>query len=232
MQSSNQGWAAFDKDNTFDLVYRIPFADFGALIDPPSEDVTAHVIEMLARTGYTSADRKVAEGLAYLRRTQQPDGSWFGRWGVNYIYGTWCVISALYALYGSGDRLPSHAWRAIRWLLSRQNADGGWGETCHSYVDTSFAGVGTSTPSQTAWAVMSLQYAGLGHEEACVRGLNFLRNRQTNGTWDEPQFTGTGFPRDFYINYHLYRHVFPTMALATEHAGIGVAVGMHTNRLM
>ena len=144
MQSSNQGWAAFDKDNTFDLVYRIPFADFGALIDPPSEDVTAHVIEMLARTGYTSADRKVAEGLAYLRRTQQPDGSWFGRWGVNYIYGTWCVISALYALYGSGDRLPSHAWRAIRWLLSRQNADGGWGETCHSYVDTSFAGVGTS----------------------------------------------------------------------------------------
>ncbi len=222
MQSSNQGWAAFDRDNTNDRVYSIPFADFGALIDPPSEDVTAHVIEMLARTGNTPADRKVAEGLAYLRRTQQPDGSWFGRWGVNHIYGTWCVISALHALYGSGDRLPGRAWRAIRWLLDRQNADGGWGETCHSYVDTSFAGIGTSAPSQTAWAVMSLQYAGLGQEEACLRGLNFLRDRQIGGTWDEPQFTGTGFPRDFYINYHLYRHVFPTMALASEHAGIGL----------
>ena len=222
MRSSNKGWAAFDKDNTFELVYRIPFADFGALIDPPSEDVTAHVLEMLARVGYRPHDTIVAEGLAYLRKTQRRDGSWFGRWGVNHIYGTWCVISAMAALYGTGDALPARAHRAVQWLLEKQNRDGGWGETCHSYVDDSFAGVGATTASQTAWAVMSLQYAGLGEHPACVRGLNYLREHQTNGTWDEPEFTGTGFPRDFYINYHLYRHVFPTMALATKHAGIGL----------
>lgn len=222
MRSSNQGWAAFDKDNTFDLVYSIPFADFGAMIDPPSEDVTAHVLEMLARVGYSPKDTLVAEGLAYLRRTQRNDGSWFGRWGANHIYGTWCVISALYALYGPGQALPRRGHRAIEWLLKRQNADGGWGETCHSYLDDSFAGIGRSTPSQTAWAVMSLQYAGMGEQTACIRGLNYLRERQSKGTWDEPEYTGTGFPRDFYINYHLYRHLFPTMALATQHAGIGL----------
>ena len=217
MRSSNGAWAAFDKDNTRQLVYRLPFADFGALLDPPSEDVTAHALEMLARIGRTPRDPLVSAGLAYLRRTHRADGSWWGRWGVNHVYGTWCVLTALATLYGS-HALPEYATLATRWLLGRQNADGGWGETCHSYVDASFAGVGPSAPSQTAWAVLGLQAAGLGEHDACRRGLDYLRDRQIGGTWEERAYTGTGFPRDFYINYHLYRHVFPTMALAgAEH---------------
>jgi squalene-hopene/tetraprenyl-beta-curcumene cyclase len=212
MRSSNGGWAAFDRDNTRELVYRLPFADFGALLDPPSEDVTAHVVEMLAAVGRDGSDPALAGGAAYLRRTQRPSGSWYGRWGVNHVYGTWCAVTALTAA-GTGEDMVR---RGVRWLLSVQNPDGGWGETCHSYVDESFAGVGRSTPSQTAWAVLSLQAAGLGDHAAARCGLGFLRERQREGTWPEPEFTGTGFPRDFYINYHLYRHVFPTMALAGE----------------
>ena len=212
MRSGNGAWAAFDRDNTRTYVYRLPFADFGAMLDPPSEDVTAHVLEMLARLGHDRRDPHVAGALAYLRREQRPWGSWYGRWGVNHLYGTWCVVSALTAL-GAGEDMVG---RAVDWLLRVQNPDGGWGETCHSYVDESFAGVGRSTPSQTAWAVLSLQAAGLGQHPACRAGLRFLRERQRGGTWDEPEFTGTGFPRDFYINYHLYRHVFPTMALAGD----------------
>ncbi|HXM56506.1 MAG TPA: squalene--hopene cyclase [Candidatus Dormibacteraeota bacterium] len=213
MRSSNGGWAAFDRDNTRELVYELPFADFGALLDPPSEDVTAHVLEMLAAAGAGLGDADVASGLAYLRRTQRPDGSWWGRWGVNFVYGTWCATTALAALRTGAGMVR----RGAEWLLSVQNADGGWGETCHSYLDESFAGVGRSTASQTAWAVLSLQAAGMGDHRACRSGMDFLRERQTaDGTWDEPEFTGTGFPRDFYINYHLYRHVFPTMALAGE----------------
>ncbi len=215
MRSQGGAWAAFDRDNTRELVYRLPFADFGAMLDPPSEDVTAHVLEMLAGVGRDGSDPVVAAGLAYLRRTQRPWGSWYGRWGVNHVYGTWCVIAALTAL-GTGADLVR---RGTDWLLSAQNPDGGWGETCHSYVDESFAGVGRSTASQTAWAALSLQAAGLGAHPACRAGLDFLRERQAEGTWDEPEFTGTGFPRDFYINYHLYRHVFPTMALAGERPG-------------
>ncbi len=210
MRSSNGAWAAFDKDNTRQLVYRLPFADFGAMLDPPSEDVTAHVVEMLAAVGAGTEDADVRSGLAHLRRTQRPWGSWFGRWGVNHIYGTWCVVSALAAI-GAGDDMVR---TAVAWLRTVQNADGGWGETCHSYVDESFAGVGTSTPSQTAWAMLTLQLAGLGRDSACARGRAFLEERQRDGTWDEAEHTGTGFPGDFYINYHLYRHVFPTLALA------------------
>ena len=217
MRSRNGAWGAFDRDNTRRLVYRIPFADFGALLDPPTEDVTAHVLEMLGAVGATVDDGAVAGGLAYLRAEQTPAGSWYGRWGVNHIYGTWCVISALTAL-GTGRDLVD---RACGWLVARQNPDGGWGETCHSYVDPSFAGVGDSTPSQTAWALIGLQLAGRGSHPACASGLAFLRDRQVDGTWDEPQFTGTGFPGDFYINYHLYRHVFPTMAIAMSEAGAG-----------
>jgi squalene-hopene/tetraprenyl-beta-curcumene cyclase len=220
MRSKNGAWAAFDRDNTRELLYKMPFSDFGAMIDPPTEDVTAHVLEMLAALGYGTNDPYVARGIEYLRETQKPDGSWFGRWGVNYVYGTWCAISALGALKTAGDMIE----RGANWLLSVQNEDGGWGETCHSYVDPSFAGVGPSTPSQTAWAVNALQIAGLGRSPAAERGLQFLRERQRpDGTWDEPAFTGTGFPRDFYINYHLYRHVFPVMALATD-----VALGEET----
>ena len=212
MRSSNGAWAAFDRDNTNEIAYQIPFADFGAMIDPPSEDVTAHVLEMLGALDYKVTDPIVRGGLTYLWRTQKPDGSWFGRWGVNYVYGTWCSIYGLAALH-TGESMIE---RGARWLISAQNADGGWGETCQSYVDASFAGVGPSTASQTAWAVMGLQRAGLGDHGACARGLDYLRERQQNGTWPEPEHTGTGFPRDFYINYHMYRHLFPLMALAGD----------------
>lgn len=214
MRSKNGAWGAFDKDNTRNVVYRLPFADFGALLDPPSEDVTAHVLEMLAYIEWPGRESYIADGLSYLRGAQAPDGSWYGRWGVNYIYGTWCVISALEALQRCGYRADDMISRGAHWLLDRQNQDGGWGESCHSYVDPSFAGVGSSTASQTAWAVISLQLAELGEHAACRRGLAYLVDRQSGGTWQEPEFTGTGFPGDFYINYHLYRHIFPLMALA------------------
>jgi squalene-hopene/tetraprenyl-beta-curcumene cyclase len=212
MRSRNGAWGAFDRDNTREIITKLPFCDFGAVLDPPSEDVTAHVLEMLGALGRDERDPYVAAGLEYLRRTQTPAGSWFGRWGVNHIYGTWCVVYALAALRTGRPMVE----RAVGWLLAGQNPDGGWGETCYSYNDASFAGLGRSTPSQTAWAVQSLQLAGHGSHAACQRGLAFLRQTQTNGTWDEPEYTGTGFPRDFYINYHLYRHLFPMLALAGD----------------
>ena len=212
MRSRNGAWGAFDRDNTREIIKQLPFCDFGAVLDPPSEDVTAHVLEMLAALGSDERDPYVAAGLAYLRRTQTPAGSWFGRWGANHIYGTWCVVYALAALRTGRPMVE----RATAWLLAVQNPDGGWGETCYSYVDGSLAGRGRSTPSQTAWAVQSLQLAGYGGHAACRRGLAFLRDTQRDGTWDEPEYTGTGFPRDFYINYHLYRHLFPTLALAGD----------------
>ena len=157
MKSSNGAWAAFDRDNYREILYKLPFADFGAFIDPPTEDVTAHVLEMLAALDADANDPDVASGLKYLREPQKPGGNWFGRWGVNHVYGTWCVIAARTALGGADDMVQ----RGIQWLRERQNPDGGWGETCHSYVDESFAGVGVSTPSQTAWAVLSFQAAGM-----------------------------------------------------------------------
>jgi squalene-hopene/tetraprenyl-beta-curcumene cyclase len=211
MDSRNGAWAAFDRDNDRQLLYRMPFSDFGAMIDPPTEDVTAHVLEMMAALGEGVDHPAVVRGLKYLRDTQKPWGSWFGRWGVNHIYGTWCVLSALRALKTDQEMMD----RAAAWLVSVQNPDGGWGESCHSYVDESFAGIGASTASQTAWAVLALQLAGQTRHPAVGAGLEYLCKRQRgDGTWDEPECTGTGFPRDFYINYHLYRHLFPTMALA------------------
>jgi squalene-hopene/tetraprenyl-beta-curcumene cyclase len=213
MRSRNGAWAAFDRDNTRELLYRMPFSDFGAMIDPPTEDVTAHVLEMLAALGAGTSDPYVSRGLEYLHETQRADGSWFGRWGVNFVYGTWCVVSALYALRTGAASVE----RAAAWLLRVQNPDGGWGESCHSYVDESFAGVGRSTASQTAWAVNALQLAGLAQHQATQRGLAYLcESQRSDGTWDERECTGTGFPGDFYINYHLYRHVFPVMALAFD----------------
>jgi squalene-hopene/tetraprenyl-beta-curcumene cyclase len=221
-RSSNGAWGAFDKDNTRQIVYKLPFADFGALLDPPTEDVTAHVLEMLGRLPDPAHEQVIREGIAYLRETQRPDGAWFGRWGVNYVYGTWCVIAALAALRDSGYQVQEMIARGAAWLLTCQNGDGGWGESCYSYEDPSFAGVGPSTASQTAWAVLALQSAGLGDHPACGRGLAYLRDTQVDGTWNEPYYTGTGFPRDFYINYHLYRHVFPTMALAGAPTGSAI----------
>src|SRR5260370_22465578 len=218
-RSSNGAWGAFDKDNTRAIVYRLPFADFGALLDPPSEDVTAHVLEMLAHVDTPDKERVIRAALKYLQHTQRPDGSWFGRWGVNYIYGTWCVISALAALRDGGDAVQDMIDRGSSWLLGHQNGDGGWGESCYSYEDSSFAGIGQSTPSQTACAVLALQLAGLGPPADFLRGLMCLRVTQVGGASEEPDYAGTGFPRDFYINYHLYRHVFPTMALAESSRG-------------
>jgi len=219
MRSSDGGWAAFDRDNTRQVVYRLPFADFGALLDPPSEDVTAHAVEMLAALGRPPSDPVVAAAVDRLRTWRRPDGSWFGRWGVNHVYGTWCVIAALCAAGAGPDMVDA----GVAWLIGHQNGDGGWGETCLSYEDASFAGVGASTPSQTAWACTALQLAGLGDCAAARRGIAHLVRTQTGGTWSQDLFTGTGFPGDFYIDYQLYRHVFPVLALGQAVHGVDTA---------
>jgi squalene-hopene/tetraprenyl-beta-curcumene cyclase len=206
MQSSDGGWAAFDADNCRALVRDLPFCDFGEVIDPPSADVTAHVLEMQAALG-----RPDARGVEWLLRAQEDDGSWFGRWGVNHVYGTGAAVPALITAGLRPDDEPIR--RAVRWLERHQNADGGWGEDCRSYDDGSWIGRGASTASQTAWALLALDAAG-ERSDAMERGVAWLAGSQReDGSWDEPQFTGTGFPSDFYINYHLYRLVFPIMAL-------------------
>ncbi len=215
MQCADGGWGAFDVDNVQTLCRELPFCDFGELIDPPSADVTAHVVELLAHTG--RAPQALARGVQWLRAAQEPDGSWFGRWGVNYIYGTGAVVPALVAAGARPDDPVVAA--ALDWLVVHQNPDGGWGEDCRSYTDAAFRGRGTSTASQTAWALLALVAGGAAGTDgpagtAAARGVQWLIDTQrADGTWDEPQFTGTGFPGDFYINYHLYRQVFPLMAL-------------------
>ena len=212
MQSKDGGWGAFDADNTATLVTRLPFCDFGEVIDPPSADVTAHTVEALAAAGLAGS-HAARRGVVWLLRNQEPDGSWFGRWGANYIYGTGAVVPALIA---AGVRPEKPAIRrAVSWLVSHQNADGGWGEDLRSYEDPSWAGRGESTASQTAWALLALLAAGGADAQgAADRGVAWLASSQReDGTWDEPQFTGTGFPGDFYINYHLYRLTFPVSAL-------------------
>ena len=210
MQSKNGAWGAFDADNTREIVTKLPFCDFGAVIDPPSADVTAHIVEALAAEGL-AASKPVRRGVVWLLRNQEPDGSWFGRWGANYIYGTGAAVPALIA----AGVLPSKPAirRAVGWLVEHQNPDGGWGEDLRSYGDPALAGRGASTASQTAWALLALLAAG-GATGAVDRGIGWLAATQRpDGSWDEPQFTGTGFPGDFYINYHLYRLAFPVSAL-------------------
>jgi len=209
MQCQDGGWAAFDADNTEMLCRELPFCDFGELIDPPSADVTAHVVEMLAVLG--RAAQAVESGLVWLLRAQEEDGSWFGRWGANYVYGTGAVVPAVIAAGLKTDHPAVR--RGVAWLERHQNSDGGWGEDLRSYRDEAKRGRGPSTASQTAWALLALIAAG---ERSAVteRGIAFLVDTQReDGSWDEPWFTGTGFPGDFYINYHLYRIVFPVMAL-------------------
>jgi squalene-hopene/tetraprenyl-beta-curcumene cyclase len=211
MQSADGGWGAFDADNTRTLCRELPFCDFGEVIDPPSADVTAHVVEMLAGEGLADDD-PAQRGVSWLLREQEADGSWFGRWGVNHVYGTCAVLPALEAVGIRGD--DPRVRRAVEWLRSVQNEDGGWGEDCRSYVDRSWIGRGESTASQTAWALIALHAGGHPRDEMVERGLGFLAATQRgDGTWDEPYYTGTGFPGDFYINYHLYRLVFPVMAM-------------------
>ncbi|MFF4283664.1 squalene--hopene cyclase, partial [Streptomyces kronopolitis] len=212
MQSKDGGWGAFDADNTSPLPNRLPFCDFGEVIDPPSADVTAHVVEMLADVGRTH-DPRTRRGIAWLLAEQDPCGAWFGRWGTNYLYGTGSVLPAL-AAAGIPRSHPA-VRRAVLWLERVQNDDGGWGEDQRSYQDKEqWAGRGASTASQTAWALMALLAAGERDAEAVRRGVRWLASTQhEDGTWDEPYFTGTGFPWDFSINYHLYRQVFPLTAL-------------------
>ncbi len=212
MQSADGGWGAFDADNTRTLARKLPFCDFGEVIDPPSADVTAHAVEFLAREDDPAARASAGTGLEWLLAEQELDGSWFGRWGVNHVYGTWSAVCALEAA-GIGSR-DQRMRAAVTWLERHQNADGGWGEDCRSYDDPAWIGRGTSTASQTAWALLALHAAGESRSEAAGKGIEWLcATQRPDGTWDEPQYTGTGFPGDFYINYHLYRLVFPVMAL-------------------
>jgi len=210
MQSKDGGWAAFDADNTRRLIEKLPFCDFGAVIDPPSADVTAHVVEMLAACGLGQT-REARRGIRWLLNAQETDGSWFGRWGANYVYGTGAAVPALIEAGLAADSLPIR--RAVRWLKQHQNEDGGWGEDLRSYEDPAWAGCGASTPSQTAWALLALLAAD-PNCEAVHRGIEWLvDNQRADGGWDEHHYTGTGFPGDFYINYEMYRMVFPLSAL-------------------
>jgi squalene-hopene/tetraprenyl-beta-curcumene cyclase len=227
MQSRDGGWGAFDADNTHHLIEKLPFCDFGAVIDPPSADVTAHVVELLGHSGMAQTEA-AQRGIQWLLRAQEPDGSWFGRWGANYVYGTGAVVPALIAAGLDRDCLPVR--RAVRWLEQHQNADGGWGEDLRSYDDEQWRGRGTSTASQTAWALLALLAVNPA-TDAVLRGVKYLvRSQREDGGWDEDLYTGTGFPGDFYINYEMYRLIFPLSALGRYLAAVdgaamdGVAV--------
>ncbi len=239
MQSSNGGWAAFDKDNNKLIITTIPFCDFGEALDPPSADVTAHMIEALALLGYDRSHPAVGKAYRFIRAEQETDGSWFGRWGVNHIYGTAAVLPAMATL--GEDMSQAYIRLAADWIVEHQNSDGGWGETCASYMDDRLRGQGPSTASQTAWGLMALLATGNEVYDGAVRmGLGYLTKTQRgDGTWDERYYTGTGFPgygfgarldlrdkrtrrriaqgtelqRGFMINYNLYRHYFPLMAM-------------------
>jgi squalene-hopene/tetraprenyl-beta-curcumene cyclase len=212
MQGTDGGWASFDVDNNRQLFCSIPFADHNAMIDPSTADVTGRVLEMLAAYGYDRSHEQVRKGIMFLLSQQEPDGSWFGRWGVNYIYGTCLVMRGLRAI-GLPEGHPAIV-RGAEWLLDCQNPDGGWGETCRTYDCPSEKGNGPSSASQTAWAVMGLVAAGHGSREAVQQGIAYLLDKQNaDGSWDEDEWTGTGFPKVFYLKYHLYRQSFPLWAL-------------------
>jgi squalene-hopene/tetraprenyl-beta-curcumene cyclase len=238
LQSSNGGWAAFDKDNDKLIITKIPFCDFGEALDPPSADVTGHVLEAFGYLGYSREHPAIERAYRFLREEQESDGSWFGRWGVNYIYGTGAVLPGLAAI--GEDMGADYVQLAADWIESRQNADGGWGETCASYMDENLRGMGPSTASQTAWAILALIAAERSDQEAIARGLAYLVGTQRDdGSWNEPYYTGAGFPgygfgarldlrdratlqriaqgtelqRGFMINYNLYRHYFPLLAM-------------------
>jgi squalene-hopene/tetraprenyl-beta-curcumene cyclase len=214
MQSANGGFASFDVDGTCYYLNEIPFADHGALLDPPTADVTARVVTVLARVGRAQDRAALERAIAYLRATQEADGSWFGRWGTNYIYGTWSVLAA-FAAAGIGAEDAS-VRRAVHWLVSCQQADGGWGESNDSYLDSDLAGRGLgSTPYQTAWALLALMAVGGSEAAVLRRGVHFLlRTQQASGLWDHPSYTAPGFPRVFYLRYHGYCAYFPLWALA------------------
>ena len=212
MQSESGGWGSFDADNTRFLLNHIPFADHGALLDPPTEDLAGRGLEALGTYGETAAHPEAGRALAFIKETQCADGSWYGRWGVNYIYGTWSVLRGLQAI-GENMNAP-YVRRAVRWLEEHQNVDGGWGETLLSYADPALAGKGESIPSQTAWALLGLLAAGEARSPAVARGIRYLvETQRPDGSWDDPRWNGTGFPRVFFLKYHLYPVYFPLWAL-------------------
>ncbi len=222
MQCRNGGWAAFDKDNTKSIFQYIPFADHNAMLDPPTVDITGRMLEMLALYGFTRKDPRVEKAVQFILAEQESDGSWFGRWGVNYLYGTFLVLRGLEAM-GMSNLEPS-IQQAAEWIRMVQNSDGGWGETCGTYDDPDQRGVGPSTPSQTAWALLGLLAAGDTRSDSVAKGIRWLIDRQhEDGSWDElmpgrngeSYYTGTGFPRVFYLGYHLYKQYFPLLALTT-----------------
>ncbi len=214
MQCKNGGFASFDKDNDKMVFQHIPFADHNAMLDPPTVDITGRVLEMLAAYGYTRDSVAVKRAIQFIQSEQEPDGSWFGRWGVNYIYGTMQVLRGLEAM--GVDHHESCIQHGAEWLRSIQNPDGGWGETCGSYDDSTVKGIGPSTPSQTAWAILGLLAAADTRSDSVVRGIAYLlKTQKKDGSWEEESFTGTGFPRVFYLSYHLYRQYFALLALTT-----------------
>jgi squalene-hopene/tetraprenyl-beta-curcumene cyclase len=213
MQNSDGGWAAFDRNINREILTRVPFADHNAMLDPSCPDITARTLEALGCHGYGCDHPLVRKALAFLERTQESAGCWPGRWGVNYIYGTWQVLTGLSSIgYDAGRPMVR---RAVAWLKAVQQAGGGWGESCRSYDDPAFAGVGTPTASQTAWALLGLIGAGEAESDAVAAGIDYLLATQAeDGGWQEEQFTGTGFPKVFYLKYHMYSLYFPLMALA------------------
>jgi len=213
MQGSDGGWGAYDKDNNRTVFNLIPFADHGALLDPSTADLAGRCLEMLGVLGYDRTHPAAERALEFLRREQEADGSWYGRWGVNYVYGTWSVLVGLRMI--GEDMSAPYVRQAVAWLESKQNSDGGWGESCLSYTDPAAAGRGDSTPSQTAWALLAFLSAGVWDSISVVRGVNYLiRHQQQDGSWEEIRQTGTGFPRVLYLRYHLYCQYFPLWALA------------------
>jgi squalene-hopene/tetraprenyl-beta-curcumene cyclase len=221
MQCRNGGWGSFDKDNTKMIFQYIPFADHNAMLDPPTVDITGRMLEMLATYGYARGDKRIEKAIEFILREQEPDGSWFGRWGVNYIYGTFLVLRGLDAI--GFDHHEPQVQQAAEWIRMVQNPDGGWGETCGSYDEPDTRGVGPSTPSQTAWALLGLLAAGDDRSDSIAKGIRWLLTRQrADGSWDESigegparqgLITGTGFPKVFYLAYTMYRQYFPLLAL-------------------
>jgi len=221
MQCRNGGWGSFDKDNTKMIFQYIPFADHNAMLDPPTVDITGRMLEMLASYGFTRDDKRVAKAIEFILKEQEPDGSWFGRWGVNYVYGTFLVLRGLEAI--GFDQHEPQVQQAAEWIRMVQNPDGGWGESCGTYDDPDTRGVGVSTPSQTAWALLALLAAGDDRSDSLAKGIRWLLARQRpDGSWDESMgegvqrqgiITGTGFPKVFYLAYTMYRQYFPLLAL-------------------
>jgi squalene-hopene/tetraprenyl-beta-curcumene cyclase len=212
MQNSDGGWAAFDRDINREVLTRVPFADHNAMLDPSCPDITARVLEALGHFGYRVGHPQVDRAIAFIRKRQERTGAWPGRWGVNYLYGTWQVLAGLRSV--GFDMYDPLVRRAVAWLKQVQQPGGGWGETCRSYDDPSLAGQGTPTASQSAWALLGLLAAGEAGSEAVRAGTDYLlATQQSDGTWHEEHFTGTGFPKVFYLKYHMYAVYFPLMAL-------------------